>query len=93
MEKLNSGCSDVLTDKQQNSDFIKSLERKGTGVRFLTSDVNVLVNKLNRLLGSFAAENNNIFDEIAATTNELRRKGVLNININHVKRDLSIPDY
>ena len=84
---------DVLTDKQKNSDFIKSLERKWTGVRFLTSDVYVLVNKLNRLLGSFAAENNNIFDEIAATTNELRRKGVLNININHVKRDLSIPDY
>jgi len=75
---------DGLTDRQKNSDFIKSLNRKGTGVKFLTSDVSVLVNELNRLLGSFVAGNNNIFNEIAAITDELRRKGLLNIN--HVKK-------
>ena len=56
---------------------------KGTGVKFLTSNVKVLVNELNRLLGSFKAGNNGVFNEIAAITDELRRKGVLNIN--HVK--------
>jgi len=75
---------DVLTDRQKISDFIKSLDRKGTGIKFLAGDVNVLVNELNRLLGSFVAGNNNIFNEIAAITDELRRKGVLNIN--HVKK-------
>jgi len=62
----------VVTDRQKNSDFVKSLNRKGTGVMFLTSDANVLVNKLNRLLGSFMAGNNNIFNEIAAITDEQR---------------------
>ena len=77
---------DVLTDRQKNSEFILSLDAtsgKGTGVKFLTSNVEVLVNELNRLLGSFRAGNNGIFNEIAAITDELRRKGVLNIN--HVK--------
>jgi len=74
---------DVLTDRQKNSDFIKSLNCKGTGVKFLTSDINVLFSELNRLLGSFVVGNNNIFNEIAAITDELRREGVLNIN--HVK--------
>ena len=76
----------VLTDRQKNSDFILSLDAtsgKGAGVKFLTSNVKVLVNDLNRLLGSFKAGNNGTFNEIAAITDELRRKGVLNIN--HVK--------
>ena len=78
--------ADVLTDRQKNSDFILSLDAtsgKGTGVKFLTSNAKVLVNELNRLLGSFKAGNNGVFNEIAAITDELRRKGVLNIN--HVK--------
>jgi len=57
---------DVLTERQKISDFIKFLDRKETGVKFLTGDVNVLVNELNRLLGSFVAGNNNTFNEIAA---------------------------
>ena len=57
---------DVLTDRQKISDFIKSLDRKGTGIKFLAGDINVLVNELNRLLGSFVAGNNNTFNEIAA---------------------------
>ena len=73
---------DVLTDRQKNSEFIKSLDAKsGTGasVKFLTSNVEVLTNELNRLLGSFTAGNNNVFNEISAITDELRRKRVLNI--------------
>lgn len=78
---------DVLTDRQKNSEFIKSLDAtsvKGTGVKFLTSNVKVLINELNRLLGSFTAGNNNVFNEISAITDELRRKGVLNID--HAKK-------
>jgi len=70
---------DVLTDRQKIIDFIKSLDRKGTGIKFLAGDINVLVNELNRLLGSFVVGNNNILNEII--TDELRRKGVLNINL------------
>jgi len=66
---------------ERSATLFKSLDRKGTGVKFLTGDVNVLLNELNRLLGSFVAENSNIFNEIAAITDELRRKGVLNINL------------
>ena len=78
--------ANVLTDRQKNSEFILSLDAtsgKGTGIKYLTSNVEVLVNELNRLLGSFRAGNNGIFNEIAAITDELRRKGMLNIN--HVK--------
>ena len=72
-----------LTDKRSATLF-KSLDRTGTDVKFLTGDLNVLLNELNRLLGSFVAGNNNILNEIAAITDELRRKGVLNID--HVKK-------
>jgi len=74
---------DVLTDRQKNSEFIKSLDAKsgtGAGVKFLTSNVKLLTNELNRLLGSFTAGNNNVFNDISAITDELRRKGVLNID-------------
>ena len=76
-----------IYDRQKNSEFIKTLDAKsgtGTGVKFLTSNVEVLTNELNRLLGSFTAGNNNVFNEISAITDELRRKGVLNIE--HAKR-------
>ena len=76
---------DVLTDRQKNGEFIKSLDGTGAGVKFLTSNVEVLTNELNRLLGSFTAGNNNIFNEIRrAITDELRRKGVLKID--HAKK-------
>ena len=64
-DKWRNEIVDVLTDRQKNSDFVKSLNRKGTGVKFLTSDVNVLVNELSRPLGSFAAWKKT-FNEIAA---------------------------
>jgi len=50
----------------------------------LTSNVEMLTNELNRLLGSFTAGNNNIFNQISAITDELRRRGVLNID--HAKK-------
>ena len=77
-----------IYDRQRNSEFIKSLDAKsgtGAGVKFLTvSNVEVLTNELNRLLGSFTAGNNNVFNEISAITDELRRKRVLNIE--HAKK-------
>ena len=80
--------------QKKNGEFIKSLDAKsgtGGGVKFLTSNVEVLTNELNRLLGSFTAGNNNVFNEISAIIDELRRKGVLNID--HAKKDLQIPDW
>ena len=87
-----SEIEDFLTERRKNSEFIKALDVKsgtGAGVKFLTSNVEVLTNELNRLLGSFTAGNNNVFNEISAITiiaitDELRRKGVLNIE--HAKK-------
>jgi len=84
MERRNRRRSHRQT---KNSEFIKSLDAKsgtGDGVMFLTSNAEVLTNELNRLLGSFTAGNNNVFNEISAITGELRRKGVLNID--HAKK-------
>ena len=80
--------------QKKNGEFIKSLDAQsgtGGGVKFLTSNVEVLTNELNRQLGSFTAGNNNVFNEISAIIDELRRKGVLNID--HAKKDLQISDW
>jgi len=54
----------------------------GTGiksVKFLSSNPKVLMNKLKILLAERDAGNNNVFDEISAIADELRRTGVLSL--------------
>jgi len=51
----------------------------GTGVKFLSSDPKVLMNKLQILLAENKAGNNNVFNEISAISDELRRSGVLSL--------------
>jgi len=43
----------------------------------LSSDPKELINRLNILLSEKKAGNNNVFDEISAISDELRRAGVL----------------
>jgi len=51
----------------------------GTGVKFLSSNPKILLTRLNILLAEKKAGNNNVFDEISATSDELRRNGVLSL--------------
>jgi len=51
----------------------------GTGVKFLSSDPKVIMNKLKILLAEKKAGNNNVFNEISAISQELRRSGVLSL--------------
>jgi len=54
----------------------------GTGiksVKFLPSDPKIIMNKLKILLAEKSAGNNNVFDEISAIADELRRTGVLSL--------------
>jgi len=54
----------------------------GTGiksVKCLSSNPKVLMNKLKILLAEKDAGNNNVFDEISAIADELRRTGVLSL--------------
>ena len=55
------------------------LVSKGKGVRFLPSDPNKLVKRLNILLAEKEAGNNNVFEEVSAIADELRRLGLMNI--------------
>ena len=48
-------------------------------VKFLSSDPRELINKLNILIAETRAGNNNVFDEISAIVDELRRLGHLTI--------------
>jgi len=51
----------------------------GTGiksVKFLSSDPKIIMNKLKILLAEGDAGNNNVFNEICAIADELRRSGV-----------------
>jgi len=52
---------------------------KGKGVKFLSSDPKVLMNRLKILLAEKSAGNNNVFNEISAISDELRRSGALSI--------------
>jgi len=54
----------------------------GTGikyVKFVSSNPKVLMNKWKILLAEKDAGNNNVFDEISAIADELRRTGVLSL--------------
>ena len=46
---------------------------------FISSDPKVLINKLNILLAEKQAGNNNVFNEISAISDELRRNGILSL--------------
>jgi len=48
-------------------------------VKFLSSDPKVLMNKLKILLAEKKAGNNNVFNEISAISDELRRSGVFSL--------------
>jgi len=61
---------------------IHKKDHSGTGiklVRFLPCDPKVLMDNLKILLAERDAGNNNIFDEISAIADELRRTGVLSL--------------
>jgi len=48
-------------------------------VRFLSSDPKILMNRLKILLAEKSVGNNNVFSEISAISDELRRIGALSI--------------
>lgn len=65
-------------------DFIDNIKKRrakmGSGIEFLPSDSQTLMNKLNILIGSYTVGNTDVFNEIGAITDELRRQGVLSIS-------------
>jgi len=85
---LNNTIGDYYIKIKNNKQNIKlklnekastSGEASGTGVKFLSSDPKVLINKLNISLAEKKAGNNYVFDEISAISDELRRSGVLTL--------------
>ena len=83
---INLGKFPFTTIKSVNPDFyieIQELKNQkiGTGinVKFLTSDPQELVKKLQILIAEKKAGNNNVFNEISAIVDELRRLGHLTI--------------
>jgi len=70
----------LLINKNTNFfDELNTLRKahSGTGVRFLSSDPKTLMNRLKILLAEKWAGNNNVFNEISAIADELRRSGAL----------------
>jgi len=64
----------------EKTEAAKSLAvHSDTGVKFLSSDPKVFMNKLKILFAEKKAGNNNVFDEISAISDELRRSGVLSL--------------
>ena len=59
---------------------ILNKKKTGKGIQFLPSDSKELFIELNRLMASGKAGNTNVFNEIGAITDELRRKGFLSID-------------
>ena len=64
--------------------------KSGKGItQFITSHSGELMKKLDVLMSEFKTGNNNVFNEIGAITDELRRQGVLEINqIKQIFREL-----
>ena len=59
----------------------KGLHRRFEGnIKFLSSDPQELINKLNILIAEKHAGHNNVFNEISAITDELRRSGYLTVD-------------
>jgi len=83
--KMSANPWKIISEK---TNFFNELEvarknaHSGSGiklVRFLSSDPKVLMNKLKILLAEKSAGNNNVFNEISAIADELRRSGALSI--------------
>lgn len=53
--------------------------KKGTGVRFLPSGKQELIHELFRLIGSYKSGNKNVYNELNAVVDQLRRNGTLTI--------------
>jgi len=76
-ENMPEFCNELAIAKQNVEQ-----SHLGTGiksVKFLSSNPKVLINKLKILLAEKDAGNNNVFDEISAIADELRRTGVLSL--------------
>jgi len=58
----------------------QSHARTGRGIQFLPDNKKDLVTELFRLLGSYKSGNKNVFNELNAVVDQLRRKGVLTID-------------
>ena len=53
--------------------------KKGTGVKFLPSGKEELIHELFRLIGSYKSGNKNVYNELNAVVDQLRRNGTLTI--------------
>jgi len=53
--------------------------KKGTGVKFLPSGKEELMHELLRLMGSYKSGNKNVYNELNAVVDQLRRNGTLSI--------------
>jgi hypothetical protein len=70
--------------KIADPDFHKQLQsvkktKKGTGVKFLPSGKQELLQELLRLIGSYKSGNKNVYNELNAVVDQLRRNGTLTI--------------
>ena len=70
--------------KIAHPDFHKQLQsvkktKKGTGVKFLPSGKQELLQELLRLIGSYKSGNKNVYNELNAVVDQLRRNGTLTI--------------
>ena len=70
--------------KIADPDFHKRLKsskttKKGTGVKFLPSGKEELLRELFRLMGSYKSGNKNVYNELNAVVDQLRRNGKLSI--------------
>jgi len=80
--KVISNDNNTFFNDLDTMTIIHQQEHSGTGincVKFLPSNPKVLMNKLKILLAERDAGNNNVFDEISAIADELRRTGVLSL--------------
>lgn len=71
--------------KIADPDFHKQLKsvkktKKGTGVKFLPSGKKELLQELLRLIGSYKSGNVNVYNELNAVVDQLRRNGTLTID-------------
>jgi len=77
----------IIRENESELEFFKQLDaarnlHSGSEiklVRFLSSDPKVLMNRLKILLAEKSAGNNNVFNEISAISDELRRSGALSM--------------
>ena len=53
--------------------------KKGTGVKFLPSGKQELIHELFRLIGSYKSGNKNVYNELNAVVDQLRRNGTLSV--------------